>query len=98
MFPLVNHCKPQIPQRAHHFGFWSVNGEFGHNRSHHRLGNKSIHSGIFQFQRFASKGFDVKADGALDIMQGFVEGVAFAHNHALNACGIGHITVKDVFR
>jgi hypothetical protein len=30
-------------------------------------------------------------------MQGFVEGVAFAHNHALNACGIGHITVRMFF-
>jgi hypothetical protein len=39
----------------------------------------------------------VETDGALDIAQGFLESVPFAYDHALNACGISHITVRMFF-
>jgi len=95
VFALLNHGKTQDAQGGQNPGLGSIHGKF--HKLKCRFGDVSFQSGTFGFQRFAAKGFDMKADGALDIMQGFIKRITFADDDALDADGIGHVTIAMFF-
>ena len=92
---LLNHFKTQGAQCGQYFGLGSVHGKF--HKLDCRFGDVGIQCGIFGFQRFTTKGFDVEADGALNIVQGFVKRISFADDDTLDADGIGNVTIGVFF-
>lgn len=95
MFTLLNHFKPQGTQRGQYLGLGSVHREF--HTLNRRFGDVGIQRRTFAFQGLAPERLDVKTNGALDIVQGFVKRVPLADDDAVDADGIGNVSIGMFF-